>query len=269
MESPFSVAPDTYNVPSYFPVPGLGFLPITWSLIRGREPVLVDTGMPIETEEFLKTLGSLIDPADLRWVVLTHDDNDHAGNAHRILELAPKARLVVNWLAAARMQDSWQLPMDRVYFVNPGQSIDVGDRRLAAVRPPLYDSPATLAIYDGKPQVLFGADSFGSIIPQPTPAAADVPQGPYSEGFNIFNRVLSPWVGLVDQAKFDGTLEVIRQLGATSVVSCHGPVAQGRTDDLLKAMSALPSMEPFVGPDQAALEAMMARMAGGGPPQGA
>ena len=52
---------------------------------------------------------------DLRWVVLTHDDNDHAGNAHRILELAPKARLVVNWLAAARMQDSLCL----IFLIGP------------------------------------------------------------------------------------------------------------------------------------------------------
>ena len=42
------------------------------------------------------------------------------------------------------------------------------------------------------------------------------------------------------------------------------PPATGRTEELLKAMAAIPSLEPFVGSGQAALEAMMAKM--GGPP---
>ena len=28
----------------------------------------------------LEALWSMVDPNDLRWILLTHDDNDHAGN---------------------------------------------------------------------------------------------------------------------------------------------------------------------------------------------
>ncbi|RJQ48328.1 MAG: MBL fold metallo-hydrolase [Nitrospiraceae bacterium] len=76
-------------------------------VIKAREPVLVDRGMGIDSEEFMKALESIIDPKDLRWVWLTHDDADHTGSAdspwvhmaepskfsqalHRIRQIAPK-----------------------------------------------------------------------------------------------------------------------------------------------------------------------------------
>lgn len=261
MESPFKVSAEIYNVPTYFPIPGMGVLPITWSLIKAKEPILVDTGMPIERDEFFKTLWSLVDPEELKWVFLTHDDNDHAGNLEQLMEAAPNARLVCNWVACARMEDSWRIPMDRVLWVNPEQSFSAGDRQLSVIRPPIFDSPASLALYDKESETLFSADSFGSIIPQPAQEASDVPKEAFEEGFHIFGRVLSPWTSLIDQARFDKMLKGIQQLKAKTVVSCHAPVMRGDIDSLLKSYSAIPDMEPFTGPDQAALEAMMSKMA--------
>ena len=48
-------------------------------LIKAQEPILIDAGMPIVKEEFLHALWSLVDPEDLRWFFLTHDDGDHTG----------------------------------------------------------------------------------------------------------------------------------------------------------------------------------------------
>jgi flavorubredoxin len=263
MESPFKVNADTYSTATYLPIPGMGVLPITWSLIKAKEPILVDTGMPIERDEFFKTLWSLIDPEDLKWIFLTHDDNDHAGNIVELMQAAPNARFVCNWVACARMEDRWHWPMDRALWLNPGQSFSAGDRQFTVVRPPVFDSPATLALYDQKTEVLFAADSCGAIIPEPTEDVADVPEAAFDEGFHIFARVLSPWVTLMDQTKFAKMLAAIEKLQAKTVVSCHAPIARGRTESLLKAYSAILSMEPFVGPDQAALEAMWAQMAKG------
>jgi glyoxylase-like metal-dependent hydrolase (beta-lactamase superfamily II) len=43
--------------------------------------------MGIESEEFMKALGAIIDRHDLKWVWLTHDDADHAGTFRRFLRL--------------------------------------------------------------------------------------------------------------------------------------------------------------------------------------
>jgi len=77
MNKSYQVTTDIEVLPAHFPIPGAGLLPINAFLIKAKEPVLVDTGMGIETEKFMETLGTLIDPRDLRWVWLTHDDADH------------------------------------------------------------------------------------------------------------------------------------------------------------------------------------------------
>ena len=63
MEKPRRINADTDIVATFFPAGPLGFLPVNWYLIRAQEPVLVDTAFPIQREQFLTTLGSMIDPA--------------------------------------------------------------------------------------------------------------------------------------------------------------------------------------------------------------
>ncbi len=106
--------------------------------------------MGIESEQYMKTLESIIDPQDLKWVWLTHDDADHTGSIQKVLEAAPSARLAANSLVVLRMSMAWPVPMHRVYWINSGDGIRVSDRTLTAVRPPLFDNPTTIGIYDNK-----------------------------------------------------------------------------------------------------------------------
>ena len=156
MEAPQQINDETYAIPTFFPAGPFGFLPINWYLIKAKEPILVDTGVIIERDDFVKTLGSMVDPKDIKWIFLTHDNHDHSGNLQEVMmELAPKARLVANLLSPLRLGDTWEVPMNRIYAVNAGQSFTAGDRQLGTVRPPIFDSPSSIALYDGKTETLF------------------------------------------------------------------------------------------------------------------
>jgi hypothetical protein len=63
------------------------------------------------------------------------------------------------------MSNERPLPLDRVYLLNPGQSLDVGDRTLTGLRPPLFDNPATVGLYDDRSRTLFSSDCFGAPLP--------------------------------------------------------------------------------------------------------
>lgn len=267
MEAPQRINDETYAIPTFFPAGPFGFLPINWYLIKAKEPILIDTGMIVERDDFVKTLGSLVDPKDIKWIFLTHDDHDHSGNLQEVMmELAPEARLVTNLLSVLRLGDTWEVPMNRIYAINPGQSFTAGDREFATVRPPIFDGPSSIALYDGKTETLFSVDSFGALIPAPAQDINDVPEQAFTEGFNLFNRIMSPWTAWVDQSKFDRVLEDVRRLGAKTILATHMAPAHGRTEDLIKATAAIPAMVPAVMPDQAAMEAMMAQMHGDHPP---
>ncbi|MCZ7372783.1 MAG: MBL fold metallo-hydrolase [Candidatus Methanoperedens sp.] len=265
MDKPHQVTPDIDVLPAHFPIPGMGFLQINAFVIKAAEPVLVDTGMGMDSEEFMKALESIINPQDLRWVWLTHDDADHTGSIRKVLEAAPEARLAANPLAVVRMSTAWPVPMDRVYWLNPGESISVGDRKLTAVRPPLFDNPTTIGIYDNKSEVFFSVDSFGAILPSLGAQDADkVKEADLARGMVTWALADNPWVHWFDPDKFSQKLDKIRQMAPKMILSTHLPPARNKTEQFLKLLADVPTLEPFVAPNQAALEQMLAQMKGGG-----
>ena len=48
MDKPYQVMPDTWVIPTHFPIPSMGFLAVNAFVIKAREPVLVDTGIGVE-----------------------------------------------------------------------------------------------------------------------------------------------------------------------------------------------------------------------------
>lgn len=110
-------------------------------LATRREPVLVDAGIGVLREEFIDAFSSLIDPADLRWIFLTHEDHDHTGALDALLDLAPRARIAATSETISRVPYARPVPHDRVHVVNPGDVLDVGDRRLGVIRPPFVRQP--------------------------------------------------------------------------------------------------------------------------------
>jgi flavorubredoxin len=260
MNKPYQPMPDITIIPSHFPIPGAGFLPINAFVIKAKEPVLVDTGMGGESDEFMQALESVIDPRELKWIWLTHDDADHTGNIQKVLEAATGARLAANSLAVLRMSTAWQVPMHRVNWLNPGDSIKAGDRELTAVRPPLFDNPTTIGIYDNKSETLFSADCFGAIIPSPVQDVEQITEEQLSQGIIGWAGADSPWIHMVETDKFKHKLDVIRQMAPKMILSAHLPPVQGKTEQLLQLLAKVPSSSPFVGPNQEALEQIMAQM---------
>ena len=251
--------PDIEVLPAHFPIPGAGFLPVNAFVIKAKEPVLIDTGMGITSEDFMKALESVIDPKDLKWVWITHDDADHTGSIQKVLEAAPTARLAANSLAVLRMSTAWPVPMHRVHWLNSGDSISAGDRTLTAVRPPLFDNPTTIGIYDDKSEAFFSADCFGAIIPSPVQNTDDIKEEDLAQGMISWASADSPWVHMVETAEFSHSLDKIRQIAPKMVFCAHLPPAKDRTEQLLGLLARVPASTPFVTPNQAALEQILAQ----------
>ncbi len=268
MEQPYRAAPDIDVLSMYFPIPGLGNLPINAFVIKGQEPVLVDTGSPLDgdgadaTEGFMDALRQVIDPSDLKWIWLTHADMDHVGSVHQILEEAPEARVITTFLTVGRMSVFRPLPMDRVYLLNPGQSLDIGDRTLTSVKPPSFDAADTAGLYDSKSKTFFSSDCFGALLPGPAETAGDILESDLQEGQLLWATLDAPWLHKVDPTIFAASLNEIREMAPETILSSHLPPAHGMTERLLTSLAAAPGATPFVGPDQAALREMLAQVTG-------
>jgi flavorubredoxin len=263
----YHAAPDVDVVTSTNTITGFGQLAINAFVIHADEPVLVDTGSVVQSDEFMTALRSVIDPADLRWIWLTHTDFDHIGSLHRLLDGNEHLRIITSFLGFGIMGLGAPLPLDRVYLVNPGQTVEVGDRTLTAVRPPAFDNPITVGLRDERSGILFSSDCFGALLEEVPERAEDVSDAALREGQVFWATADSSWLHHVDRALFAAELDRIRALEPTMVLSSHLPAAQGSSlDRLLGALAEVPDASPFVGPDQAALEQMLAGLTAGAAP---
>ena len=261
----YKAAPDVDVVTSTTDIAGFGKLAINAFVIQATEPVLVDTGAVRESDDFMDVLRDVVDPADLRWIWLTHTDFDHIGSLHRLLDEHERLRVITSFLGVGIMSLAAPLPMDRVYLINPGQSVDVGDRTLTAVKPPAFDNPITVGLRDDRSGILFSSDCFGALLEEVPESAEDVSEEALHQGQVFWATVDSSWLHKVDRAVFAADLECIRALNPTMVLSSHLPPARGSsTERLLDALAAVPDAPAFVGPDQAALEQLVGADAGTG-----
>lgn len=256
MFEPRRVGEDTDALTAYAPLPGLGVVPVNAHLIHARQPVLVDTGLAGLHDEFMAALRRRIDPAALRWIWITHCDADHVGNLRALLAEAPQARVVTNYTGMGKMALQ-QLPLDRVYLLNPGQALDVGDRKLVAFQPPCYDAPETMGLFDVRTGHLFSADCFGALLAEPAEHAGAIDLGRLREGMAQWAVFDAPWLRRMGPAQLLDAMAPLRDLMPELVLGSHLPPAANMTQRLFDNLLAAREAAPFVGPDQAALERMM------------
>jgi glyoxylase-like metal-dependent hydrolase (beta-lactamase superfamily II) len=247
------------------PIPGLGVLPVNAFVVSTEIPLVVDANITLPPGEFLKAVATVVDPADIGWIWLTHADRDHTGALPELLAAAPRARVITNFTSVGHLSVGPDpLPPERAYVVNSGDRVDLGDRELVALRPPLFDNPGTVGLFDRQSGVFFSSDFFGSPVPTVedvlTPDVASIPEEALIAGQLIWGSADSPWVHGVDEAKFAGSLAVVSDLDARLVLSTHLPPIRGDVGRHLETVRKLPDSTPFVGPNQAAIEALLAEL---------
>jgi flavorubredoxin len=255
---PYKVADETFVIPNALPVPGVGQLPVNAMVIRGAQPMLLDTLAIVHRDEYLEKAFSLVEPEDVRWLFISHEDRDHSGSFKQILDRCPNAKVITNFLGLGKLMEEFAVPPERVYFLNDGDSLDIGDRTVTAIRPPLYDSSATRGLWDPKTEVYFAADCFGAVQRDPVQFADELPASEYEDGFFWMNRANHVWFHDIKQEALNRDAKRIADLGARTIVSGHGPTARVDPGKICQDITRIGDMEPIQFPNQAEFEKMLA-----------
>jgi len=264
---PQKVGDDTYVIRQ---LTGEGESPmlayVNSAVILGREPVIVDTGMVNNREAWLNDVFSLVDPQDVRWIFISHDDHDHTGNLAQTLALCPNATLVSSWFQVERLAGDIGLPLNRMRWIDDGGSFDAGDRTFAAIRPPVFDAPTTRGLYDSKTGIYWASDCFAAPVTQATDDVSSLHPEEWRQGFALFNSAISPWVHLVDAVKYNNTVCRLASLDIKTIISGHGPAIHGDyVNSAIDMLMDLPGQEPAKLPGQETLDQIIAMLAGGQP----
>ena len=266
---PQRIADDTWLIPNLVPSGPGAYLYVNSMVILAEEPVVVDTGAPLHREQWLDAVSAVVDPEDVRWVFLSHDDGDHIGNMADFLDRAPNATVVANFFSTERaaLEPERALPLDRMVWLEEGSSFDAGDRRLHLFRPPIFDGPTTRGLYDERTGVMWAVDSFAAFTTGAVYDAADLPPDMYDETFRLLNSMVSPWHQWLSPDVYARHVDEVEAIGPTTVASAHGPLMSGSliaaAFDRVRAMAGQPLV---LGPGQELLDELVAQvLAGTGP----
>jgi flavorubredoxin len=258
-QPPIEIAPGTYvihdhNGEGVAPV----MVPLNSMVIKAAEPIVVDTGYAANRDQYLKDVFSVVDPDDIKWLFISHDDVDHTGNVNALMELAPNATLVVNWFMWERMGDTLEVPLNRMRWISDGDSFTAGDRTLHAVRPPVFDSPTTRGLFDSKTGVYWASDSFAAPMLELANNVDQIDPGFWHDGMAMFHQYVSPWYALLDDAKFQHTVDRIESLGVTNIAGCHTPhIGPSHVAQALRQIRTFAQVTVPAEPGQEVLDQML------------
>lgn len=123
-------------------------------LLYGDRSLMWDTTSPANREIVLADLEEALDGADLDYLVVSHPDIPHSGNAHAILEAHPEATLVAP--AYGSLHELYHL--EDAEKMAPGESIDLGGFEVTFEEAPVVDAPMTSWMSESTMDALFTVD---------------------------------------------------------------------------------------------------------------
>lgn len=241
---PLEVARDTFVIRAVTPSVAGTLTSMNSMVIRGSEPMLVDTGMGVHRETWFADVLSLVAPEDVRWIFVTHIDADHAGNLVEALRLCANAKMVCSKGEFYRTTTALGVAPARMVLVEPGETMSIGDRELFVSRPPVYDSPYTRALHDPVTGVYYAADAFCAPMPEGVVDWSDeIAPRLWAKGMAAYHQnTVCPWVSLADPARFRAEVDKVAALDPAVIISSHAaPIGKAAMSRALAQLAGLPS----------------------------
>jgi len=129
-------------------------------LIVDEKTVLVDTVKHYLFEEMLSRIKEVIDPSRIDYVVSNHVEMDHSGSIPKILDVAPKAKVVTSPQGERGLQRHFKRDWDFL-VMRSGDTISVGKHSLQFFLTSMVHWPDNMVTFVPEERLLLSNDAFG------------------------------------------------------------------------------------------------------------
>jgi NADH oxidase (H2O-forming) len=185
--------------------------------INAQKKAVVETVKEKFWDVYLSKLKSVMDPADLEYIILNHTEPDHSGCVVHLLKVAPKAKVVGTGNAIRYLKDMIYQDFESI-VVKDGHTLDLGDKTLQFISAPNLHWPDTMYTYLAEDRVLFTCDSFGAHFCHQ--AMFNDLVGDFDPDFKYyFDVILKPFSKFMLKA-----IERIKLLDIKVIATGHGPI---------------------------------------------
>ena len=129
-------------------------------LIKDGKTVLIDLCKEIYQDEYLHDLETLVDPAEIDYLVVNHMEPDHTGALRAFHARAPQATILATQKAVRMLADFCGIT-DNIQVVGDGEKISIDEKELTFITAPMVHWPETMLTYEAQSGILFSCDAFG------------------------------------------------------------------------------------------------------------
>lgn len=129
-------------------------------LIVDEKVTLVDTVKHYLFDEMVDRIKGVIELSRLDYLVVNHVEMDHSGSVPRIMELAPRARIITSPQGKKALARHYKRDWDCL-VVNSGDEVKIGARTLKFVTTPMVHWPDSMVTYIPEEKLLLPNDAFG------------------------------------------------------------------------------------------------------------
>lgn len=189
-------------------------------LVRGTEKTaLIETAKATFFDDYMEKVKSVVDPADIDYIVLDHTEPDHSGSLEKLIALCPKAKVLASAAALKYLKDisNCDFPSQAV---REGDRVELGGKTLQFVGASNLHWPDSIYTYIPEDKLLFTCDSFGAHFASPTKKIFDDEVGDYREAFDYyFAAILRPFSKFFLRA-----IEKVEAMDIRMICPGHGPV---------------------------------------------
>ena len=129
-------------------------------LVRGEKTALVDTVKAGFFPEMLSRIESIMDPADIDYLIVNHAEMDHSGAIPLFMERVPNVQLIAtdHCIKALERHYRQDLPIQKV---RTGDEISLGNKTLQFLEAYMLHWPDSMFTYIKEDCILMPNDGFG------------------------------------------------------------------------------------------------------------
>ncbi len=191
-------------------------------LVKGTEKnVLIETCHKTFFKHYLDNIREVIDPADIDYIVLNHNEPDHSGGLAQLLDYTPNATIIASQAGSIYLKNITNRADLKMQVVKNGDLLDIGGRTLRFINAPFLHWPDSMFTWVEEEKTLFSCDFLGTHYCEPYLFDYNLA---YPEKFKAavkgyYDAIFAPFKPYVLAG-----LEKIKDLPIESVCNSHGPV---------------------------------------------
>lgn len=191
-------------------------------LIKGTEKnVLIETCHKTFFKHYLNNIREVIDPADIDYIVLNHNEPDHSGGLAQLLEYTPNATIIASQAGSIYLKNITNRADLKMQVAKNGDVLDIGGRTLRFISAPFLHWPDSMFTWVEEEKTLFSCDFLGTHYCEPYLFDYNLA---YPEKFKVafkgyYDAIFAPFKPYVLAG-----LEKIKDLPIEFVCNSHGPI---------------------------------------------